>query len=262
MEKILQRVGAKYNGTAPQAAGIATCADSLATIKQLMFEEKKYTGSELLKAVKDNWEGHDKLYALVNSSKVHHYGNDDDYADELFKFVFECFCKNLNVGTNPRGGEYNPGVYTVNANVGLGVNTNASLDGRKKDEPISDNMGPVHTAAGSHDISGPTAIVNSVAKVDHSLATNGTLLNLRFPEEAVEGIEGRDTLMNFIEEYISKESMHVQFNIMSAETMRAAQKNPEQYKDMLVRVAGYSAYFVELGKRLQEDLIQRSELRF
>lgn len=254
--------GAKYNGTAPQAAGIATCADILATIKQLVFEEKRYTGAELLQAVKDNWEGHEQLYALVNSSKVHHYGNDDDYADELFKFIFESFCRNLNVGKNPRGGSYNPGVYTVNANVGLGLATNASLDGRKKGEPLSDNMGPVHTVGGSHDISGPTALINSVAKVDHSLATNGTLLNIRFPEDAVAGVEGRDNLVAFIDEYLCKKGMHVQFNIMSADKMRDAQKKPENYKDMLVRVAGYSAYFVELGKPLQDDLIDRTEFHF
>lgn len=260
--KCITEGGAKYNGTSPQAAGIATCADILATIKQLQFDEKKITGTELLQAVKDNWEGHDKLYALVNSSKVHHYGNDDDYVDELFKFVYESFCKNLNVGVNPRGGTYNPGVYTVNANVGLGLATNASIDGRKVGEPLSDNMGPVHTKGGSHDVSGPTALVNSVAKVDHSLATNGTLLNIRFPEEAVSGIEGRDNLISFVDEYISKNAMHVQFNIMSADKMRAAQKNPENYKDMLVRVAGYSAYFVELGKPLQDDLIDRTEFSF
>jgi len=144
----------------------------------------------------------------------------------------------------------------------MGLSTNASLDGRKNNEPISDNMGPVHTDGGSHDICGPTAVVNSVAKVDHSLATNGTLLNLRFPEEAVSGIEGRDILVSFIEEYISKQAMHVQFNIMSSATMRAAQEKPEDYKDMLVRVAGYSAYFVELGKPLQKDLIQRTEFNF
>lgn len=139
---------------------------------------------------------------------------------------------------------------------------NASLDGRKAQEPISDNMGPVHTAGGSHDYAGPTAVVNSVTKVDHSKATNGTLLNLRFPEDSVAEVEGRDILISFIDEYMSKHGMHVQFNIMSADKMRAAQKNPELYKDMLVRVAGYSAYFVELGKPLQEDLISRTELRF
>lgn len=254
--------GVKYNGTAPQGAGIATCADSLSTIKKLIFDDKTHTGAELLKALKDNWEGHEKLYALVNSSKIPHYGNDDDYADELFKYMFECYCKHIKGRKNPRGGEFSPGVYTVNANVGMGLYTNASLDGRKSMEPISDNMGPVHTAGGSHDISGPTAIVNSVSKVNHSLASNGTLLNLRFPEEAVSGVEGRDILISFIDEYISKQGMHVQFNIMSAETMKAAQANPKDYKDMLVRVAGYSAYFVELGKPLQDDLIHRTELRF
>ncbi len=254
--------GAKYNGIGPQASGIATCADSLCTIKQLVFDEKTVTGKELLDAVKNNWEGAEPLYALVNSSKVHHYGNDDDYADELFKFMFECYCKNLRNRKIARGGTFNPGVYTVNANVGMGMNTNASVDGRKKGEPISDNMGPVHTDRGAHDIMGPTAIANSVAKVDHSLATNGTLLNLKFPQEAVSGTEGRDNLISYIEEYLAKKAMHVQFNIMSSATLKAAQKNPENYKDMLVRVAGYSAYFVELGKPLQKDLIQRTELHF
>lgn len=254
--------GAKYNGTGPQASGIATCADTLAAIKQLVFDEKRYTGAELLQAVKDNWKGHEKIYALVNSSKVHHYGNDDDYADELFKYMFECYCRHIRGRKNPRGGQFSPGVYSVNANVAMGLNTNASVDGRRKGEAISDNMGPVHTDGGSHDIYGPTAVANSVTKVDHSLATNGTLMNLKFSQEAVAGVEGRDNLISFIDEYIAKDAMHVQFNIMSSATMRAAQKKPEDYKDMLVRVAGYSAYFVELGKPLQKDLIQRTELHF
>ena len=254
--------GTKINGIGPQASGLGTCADSLATIKQLVFDEKKYTGAELLQAVKDNWVGHEKLYALVNSSKVHHYGNDDDYADELFRFMFECYCRNLSGRPTIRGGQFTPGVYSVSANVGMGLNTNASLDGRKAGEAISDNMGPVHTDAGSHDIEGPTALANSVAKVDHSLATNGTLLNVKFPQDAVAGIEGRDNLVSYIDEYLSGDPMHIQFNIMSSATMRAAQKKPENYRDMLVRVAGYSAYFVELGKALQNDLIQRTELHF
>lgn len=260
--KDLGQGGARYNFTGPQASGIGTCADILATIKQLMFDEKRYTGEELLCAVRDNWEGHDVLYALVNSSKVHHYGNDDDYADDLFKEVFECYCRNITGRKNPRGGEFCPGVYTVNANVGLGLGLGASLDGRKSGEPISDNMGPVHTQMASHDISGPTAIANSVTKADHSLATNGTLLNWKFPPECVAGLEGRENLVGFIGTYLEKGGMHCQFNIMSNEMMKAAMKKPEDYKDMLVRVAGYSAYFVELGKPLQMDLIRRTELAF
>lgn len=260
--KDLTEGGAKYNGIGPQAAGMGTCADILCTIKQLMFDEKRYTGAELLQAVKDNWVGHEKLYALVNSTKVHHYGNDDDYADELFKYMFECYCRHISGRPTRRGGEFSPGVYSVNANVAMGLATNASLDGRKACEPISDNMSPVHTDGGSHDTSGPTANTNSLTKVDHSLATNGTLMNMRFPEEAVAGVEGRDNLVNFITEYMNKGAMHVQFNVMSADTMRAAQKKPENYRDMLVRVAGYSAYFVELNKALQKDLIQRTELHF
>lgn len=254
--------GAKYNGIGPQALGVATCSDSLAAIKQLVFDEKKYTGAELLQAIKDNWEGHEVLHALINSSRVHHYGNDDDYADELFKFIFECYCSTLIGRPTIRGGQFNPGVYSVSGNVAMGLGTNASLDGRKKGEAISDNMGPVHTMMGSHDIKGPTALANSVGKVDHSMAPNGTLLNVKFPENAVSGQEGRDNLISFIDAYLANEPMHIQFNIMSSETMRAAQRTPDEYRDMLVRVAGYSAYFVELGEALQNDLIQRTELHF
>ncbi len=254
--------GTKINGIGPQASGIASCADTLAAIKQLVFDEKKYTGSQLLQALKDNWTGHEKLYRLINSTKVHHYGNDDDYADDLFRFMFECYCRHLTGRKTIRNGEFTPGVYSVSANVGMGLNTNASLDGRKSGEAISDNMGPVHTDCCSHDYCGPTALAHSVSKVDHSLATNGTLLNVKYPQEAVAGIEGRDNLVNYIDEYLALGGMHIQFNIMSSATMRAAQKKPEDYKDMLVRVAGYSAYFVELGKPLQKDLIQRTELSF
>lgn len=258
--------GAKYNGTGPETTGAATAGDILTTIKQLVFDEKKYTLEELVQATRDNWVGHEKLYALVNSSKVHHFGNDDPYADEIFGFVYNSILTNMKVGnkyhTHPRGGRYNPGVYSVNANVSMGHNTRATIDGRKDWEPISENICPVHTDAGSHDIKGPTAVLNSVASVDHGSATNGTLLNIRFPEDAVQGVQGRDNLIGYIEEIIERRVLHCQFNIMSAETMKLAQKTPEEYKDMLVRVAGYSAYFVELGVRLQNDIISRSEFAF
>lgn len=258
----LTQGGARYNHTGPQGNGIGTVADSLSTINQLVFDEKRVTGKHLLDAVKSNWTADEALYALVNSSKVHHYGNDDDYADRYAVETFNIFCKNIEGRLNSRGGTYCPGVYGVSANVALGLISGASIDGRKAGEPISDNMGPVHTAASSHDINGPTAIANSVTKCDHSRATNGTLLNWRFSPECLSGEEGRNNFISLIETYFGKKGMHSQFNIISTETMKDALVHPEKYKDMLVRVAGYSAYFVELSKPLQYDLIARTELSF
>lgn len=254
--------GNRYNFTGPQASAIGSVADGLSTIEQLVFDEKRVSGKELLDAVKANWENNEKLYQLVNGSKVHHYGNDDDYADRFADFVFNTYCECIEGHTNARGGAYTPGVYGVSANVGFGLITGPSVDGRKAQEPTSDNMGPVHTLAGSHDIKGPTAIVKSVTKMNHSRATNGTLLNWKFPPECVSGETGLENLINLIDTYFERGGMHSQFNILSAEAMRAAQKTPEKYRDMLVRVAGYSAYFVDLSVFLQEDLIARTELSF
>lgn len=260
--KDMSEGGCRFNHTGPQANGLATVIDGFSTISQLVFDEKKVTGKELLDAVKSNWETNKLLYALVNSSKVHHYGNDDDYADQFAPVVFDTYCKYIEGRPNSRGGTYTPGVYGVSANVAFGLISGASIEGRKIGEATSDNMGPVHTAASSHDISGPTAIANSVTKINHTRATNGTLLNWKFSPECVSGENGRDNLIHLIDTYFEKKGMHSQFNIISSETMRAALKHPEQYKDMLVRVAGYSAYFVELSQPLQMDLINRTELSF
>lgn len=260
--KDMVRGGCRFNHSGPQANGLGTVIDGLSTVNQLVFDEKKVTGKELLDAVKSNWEANEPLYALVNSSKVHHYGNDDDYADQFAPFVFDTYCKNIEGRPTSRGGTYTPGVYGVSANVAFGLITGASVEGRKIGEATSDNMGPVHTLASSHDISGPTAIANSVTKIDHTRATNGTLLNWKFTPECVSGENGRENLIHLIDTYFEKKGMHSQFNIINAETMRAALEHPEQYRDMLVRVAGYSAYFVELSKPLQVDLINRTELSF
>lgn len=260
--KDMSNGGAEINHVGPQGCSIATVGDGLAAIDQIVFQEKKYTGKEMLDAVKANWEGHDKLYALVNSTKIKHYGNDDDYADSFTKFAFDNYCDNIERHTTFRGGVYKPGVYGVSANVAFGMISGASIDGRKIGEPMSDNMGPVHTMAGSHDVEGPTAIANSVTKMDHSRAGNGTLLNWKFNPSNVSGDAGTENLINLIDIYFNRKGMHSQFNIMSSETMKKAQKNPENYKDMLVRVAGYSAYFVELSTPLQNDLISRTELSF
>lgn len=254
--------GCKYNHTGPQGSAIGTVADSLIAIDTLVFKEKKFTGAELLQALRDNWEGHEKLYALVNSSKIPHYGNDDDYADEFAKFVFDTYCDVIETNTNPRGGTYKPGVYGVSSNVIFGILTGPTLDGRKNAEALSDNMGAVHTAGGSHDLQGPTAIANSVTKMDHARAGNGTLLNWKFNPTSVSGSTGTENLITLQDTFFNQGGMHSQYNIMSSETMKDAFNNPDNYRDMLVRVAGYSAYFVELSKPLQLDLISRTELSF
>ena len=254
--------GACYNFTGPQGVGIGTVADSLSVIKQLVFEEKKISGQELLTALADNWEGHIPLYALVNSEKVHHYGNDDAYADELAQFAFDTYCRHVEGKPNPRGGVYVPGMYSVSSNVGLGFETWASADGRKAGEPVSDCLGAVHTKAGSHDTKGPTAMANSVAKLDHCRAGNGTLLNWKFTPSTLSGKTGEQNFINLVKTYFRLGGFHSQFNVVDRQTLLNAQKNPNEYRGLVVRVAGYSATFVDLGKPLQDDIIGRTELSF
>ena len=254
--------GAHYNHSGPQAVGLGTVADSLAAIKQLVFDEKKLTGHEMLQALRDNWVGHEPLYALVNSQHMHQYGNDDDYADELAKFAIETYCKHIEHRPTAHGGEFMPGVLSVTANVQHGNCTPATPDGRYAGEPLSDCLGPVHPPPCSHDHSGPTAIANSVTKADHSRIANGIILNWKFSPSAVSGETGRDNLIALMDGYFANQGMQSQFSIVGRETMLAAQKKPEDYRDLLVRIAGYSAYFVELSPELQNDLIGRTELSF
>ena len=204
----------------------------------------------------------DALYALVNSNKVHHYGNDDDYADEFARFAADTYCKHVENRPNSRGGKYLPGVYSVSCNVAFGLTQWASVDGRKALEPVSDCLGAVHTLRGCHDVNGPTAIAKSVTKLDHIRAGNGTLLNWKFSPSCVAGEIGRDNLISLMDVYFDRKGMHSQFNIISRDTLLNAMEKPEDYKDLLVRVAGYSAYFVELSKPLQYDILNRTELSF
>ena len=254
--------GARYNHSGPQAVGIGTTADALAAIRQLVFDEKRVSGTELLNALKANWEGYAPLYALVNSAHMHQYGNDDDYADDLARFVVDSYCRHVGHRPTPHGGEYMPGVFTVTANVQHGSSTPASPDGRKAGEPLSDCMGPVHTACCSHDRNGPTAIAKSVTKIDMSQIGNGIILNWKFSPGAVSGEAGLDNLIDLMDVYFDRQGMQSQFSIVGRETLEAAQEKPQEYQDLLVRIAGYSAYFVELSRELQNDLIGRTELSF
>ncbi len=252
---------APYNFTGPQATGVASTADSLAVIKQLVFEEKKISASELMDAIKSDWEGFDALYHLVNSDKMHQYGNDDDYADDLAIYATDVYCDEVTGRPNPRGGVYQPGVYTVSANVPFGMVQAASPDGRKAREPLSDCIGPVHTYVGSHDRKGPTAVIKSASKLHQERMSNGTLLNLRFCPTSLSGESGVKNLVSLAKAYFRK-GMHLQINVLSRELLEDAYRHPEKYRGLMVRVAGYSAQWADLSDELRRDIMTRTEMSF
>ncbi len=245
--------GAEYNFTGPQGIGIANVADSMAAIDTLVFREKTVTGAELLEAMLDNWEGHEILQKRAENCP--HFGNDDDYVDEFGHFAAYTYCRAIEGRPNPRGGIFQPGLYPVSANVPFGETTWASADGRKAGVAIADGISPVH----GRDVNGPTAALKSVAKIDHVIASNGTLLNQKYHPNALKGKEGDDKFMNAMKVYFDNGGFHNQINVVSADTLRDAQQHPENYKSLVVRVAGYSAFFTRLGPGLQNDIIERTE---
>ncbi len=252
---------APYNFTGPQATGVASTADALAVIKQLVFEEKKVSATELMNAIKSNWEGFDALYHLVNSDKMHQYGNDDDYVDELATYATDVYCDKVEGRPNPRGGVYQPGVYTVSANVPFGMVQAASPEGRKAHEPLSDCIGPVHTYLGSHDRKGPTAVIKSASKLNQQRMSNGTLLNLRFSPTSISGESGVENLVALARAYFKK-GMHMQINVLGRELLEDAYNHPDKYRGLMVRVAGYSAHWVDLSDELRRDIMTRTEMSF
>lgn len=248
--------GAIYNFSGPEIAGIPTVADSLAALKRLVFEDKRLTKEELLETLKDDFQGKkgEKVrQMLLNDAPK--YGNDDDYVDLIAKEVEVFCCLEISKHTNPRGGRYSPAVYTVSANVPLGEVVGATPDGRKAWQPLGENISPCQ----GRDKKGPTATMKSVAKLDHVLAPNGTLLNMKFNPKALATESDIKRFADLIRAYFDLGGYHVQFNIVDAATLKNAQRNPEKYKDLLVRVAAYSAFFIELSKELQDDIISRTE---
>ncbi|MBN8463912.1 MAG: hypothetical protein J0M01_14050 [Dechloromonas sp.] len=252
---------AVYNFTGPQGTGVGTTADSLAAIKQLVFDERKVTGADLQAALHANWEGHEVLYHLVNSDMVHHYGNDDDFADELAIYATDVYCDAVEGISNPRGGVFQPGVYTVSANMPLGMVQAATADGRKNNEPLSDCLGPVHTYVASHDRKGPTAVIRSCGKLHQARMSNGTLLNPRFSPPSLSGENGVTNVVSLARTYF-KEGIHMQFNVIGRDLLEDAYKHPEKYRGLMVRVAGYSASWSELSDELRRDILSRTEMSF
>jgi formate C-acetyltransferase len=185
------------------------------------------------------------------------YGNDIYEADMLAREVANSYTKELPQYTNCRGGVYQAGLYPVSANVPLGAQTGATPDGRLAYTPIADGIGP----ASGRDVKGPTATANSVSRLEQGIASNGTLLNQKFHPSALAGMSGLTKFAALIRSYFDQKGMHMQFNVVTRETLLDAQKNPEKYKTLVVRVAGYSALFTTLSRSLQDDIINRTEQR-
>jgi trans-4-hydroxy-L-proline dehydratase len=245
--------GPRYNSTYIMGVAPGTCTDSLAAIQYHVFDHRHLTMADLLSALAANFEGHEKTRLLL-WNKTPKYGNDDPYADDLLAQVFDMFYQAINGRPNTRGGVYRVNYLSTTCHVYFGSVTGAMPDGRKAGEPHSDGISPVQGA----DRHGPTAVIQSAARMDHA-RTGGTLLNQKFTPKLVEGEEGLDRMAHLVRSYFKLDGHHIQFNVVTAETLRAAQREPEKYRDLIVRVAGYSDYFCDLTAALQNEIIARTE---
>lgn len=248
--------GARYNTKYLQGVGIGTITDCLVAVKYNVYDEKKFTMAELMKALDDNFEGHERILNLVRN-KSPKYGNDDDYADSIMKSVFEYYRSQVTGRPNMLGGMYRINMLPTTCHVYFGDVMMASANGRLAHKPVSEGISPEKGA----DTNGPTAVVKSCAKMDH-LQTGGTLLNQKFTPSVVAGEEGLEQMANLVRAYFNMDGHHIQFNVIDKETLIQAQKHPEDYKDLIVRVAGYSDHFRNLSKALQDEIIERTEQSF
>jgi len=248
--------GARYNINYLQGVGIGTITDSLTAIKYNVFDKKRFTMAELLEALKDNFEGHDLIAHLVRN-KTPKYGNDDDYADGIMQEVFNLYKNTINGRPNMKGGEYRINMLPTTCHVYFGEVMLASANGRLAHKPLSEGISPEKGA----DTNGPSAVIRSASKMDH-LSTGGTLLNQKFTPDVVRGDVGLDHMANLVRAYFTMDGHHIQFNVIDREVLIEAQKNPEEYKDLIVRVAGYSDHFRNLSKVLQDEIIGRTEQSF
>ena len=245
--------GARYNTNYIQGVGLGTITDALTAIKYHVFEHKTISMNELLAALRANFEGHEALRQTL-WQRTPKYGNDEDYADDVMRSVFEAYFQAVDGRPNMRGGRYRINLLPTTVHVYFGSVMGATPDGRKAGLPLSEGISPVQGA----DRQGPTAVLKSAAKMDHG-RTGGTLLNMKFNPQVLEGEDGLDNLMHLIRSYFRLDGHHIQFNVVDAETLRKAQAKPEEYQNLIVRVAGYSDYFVDLGVDLQDEIIARTE---
>jgi len=245
--------GARYNTTYIQGVGLGSLTDSLTAIKYHVFKHKTLSMTDLMKALAANFVGYEKLrFELVYNTPK--WGNDDDYADDNARIIFELFYNSVNGRPSPRGATYRINMLPTTCHVYFGSKINALPEGRLAGEPLSEGISPVQGA----DKLGPTAVLKSAAKIDH-IRTGGTLLNQKFTPSFFKGEDSITKLGNLIRTYFRMDGHHIQFNVVSAATLKDAQKHPEKYRDLIVRVAGYSDYFNDLGEDLQNEIIRRTE---
>ncbi|WP_267967703.1 formate C-acetyltransferase [Vibrio maritimus] len=248
--------GGRYNFSGVQGIGIANLSDSLMALKRFVFEEKRMSFAEFIEVLESNFEGKEgeRVRARL-MNRYEKYGNDIDEVDAMGADLLRLFCKEVETYENPRGGYFTPGSYTVSAHVPLGAVVGATPDGRLAGEQLAD--GGLSPMLGK-DQQGPTAVLKSVSKLDNYLLSNGSLLNVKFTPSTLEGEQGITKLGDFLRAFMKLKLQHIQFNVLNAETLRKAQEKPEDYAGLVVRVAGYSAFFVELSKEIQDDIIRRT----
>jgi trans-4-hydroxy-L-proline dehydratase len=245
--------GARYNTSYIQGVGLGSITDVLTSIRYNIYDRKKISWTELIKALEADFKGYEEIqYDMIYNTPK--FGNDDDYADQQAVTVFEIYYEAVNGRPNSRGGVHRINMLPTTSHVYFGSVIGATADGRNAHLPLSEGISPVQGV----DHYGPTSVIKSASKIDH-LRTGGTLLNQKFSPSFFEDDDSYEKLTALIRSYFSLDGHHIQFNVVNAETLKDAQKHPERYRDLIVRVAGYSDYFNDLGDDLQNEIIKRTE---
>ncbi|MDF2634089.1 MAG: Formate C-acetyltransferase [Pelosinus sp.] len=248
--------GALYNTNYIQGVGIGTLTDCLSALKYNVYDQKRFNIKELLQALEDDFVGHDYIHNLV-ANRTPKYGNDDDYADDIMVEAFNAFHNEVAGRKTRKGGVYGIDMLPTTCHVYFGSVMGASPNGRKAYKPLSEGISPEKGA----DRKGPTAVIKSASKMDH-IKTGGTLLNQKFTPSVVAGDQGLENMVSLVRTYFNLDGHHIQFNVIDSKTLLDAQRHPEEYKDLIVRVAGYSDHFHNLSKELQDEIIERTEQGF
>lgn len=248
--------GSRYNTRYIQGVGIGTVTDCLTAIKYNVFDNHNFTMKELIAAMDDNFVGHEEIFNMVQN-KTPKYGNDDDYADDIMQDVFRQYRDEVTGRPTMSGGQYHVDMLPTTCHIYFGEVIGATANGRLAKKPVSEGISPEKFA----DTNGPTAVIKSCAKMDHC-STGGTLLNQKFTPSALAGDTGLENLASLIKSYFAMDGHHIQFNVFDKQTLLEAQKHPDDYKDLIVRVAGYSDYFRNLDEELQNEIINRTAQSF